>query len=271
MKKDWVQNSYSEDGEAVRIGENDGLNIPFLFRDSAGKIVLEKRSHPMLVGEVQDILDRFIEENANSYIDYIHGNETFEELACGYDNLGLYFPPIPKERFFDLVIECGVLPKKTFSMGEAEQKRYYTECRLIAPTASQSENNNGDESDHIEEGEKQRVKDEIIVTKFGGSSLADAGQIEKMKKIVTADSRRKYVVPSAPGKRFSDDIKVTDLLYKLYEEKDPANSDTFKVIVDRFNEIKDQLGVKTDIESHIRKIADDVSKGVSRGLCRFQR
>lgn len=250
--------------------ENDGMNIPFLFKDSAGKIVLEKRIHPMLVGEIQDILDKYVEENASSAIDYIHGEETFEELACSYDNLGLYCPSIPKDKFFDLVIECGVLPKKTFSMGEAEQKRYYTECRLLTYAADENgerieENEDINTSENFGESEDIDLENqEVIVTKFGGSSLADAAQIEKMKNIVTADERRKYVVPSAPGKRFKEDIKVTDLLYKLYEESDPENSDTFKVIVDRFNEIKDKLGVSTDIESEIRKIAEDMAQGVTK-------
>ena len=58
---------------------------------------------------------------------------------------------------------------------------------------------------------------EKIVTKFGGTSLADARQFQKVRDIVLSDPRRKYVVASAPGKRFSDDIKVTDLLLKSYE------------------------------------------------------
>lgn len=55
------------------------------------------------------------------------------------------------------------------------------------------------------------------VVKFGGSSLADANQFVKVANIIKSDSRRKYVVPSAPGKRFSDDIKVTDMLYTCAE------------------------------------------------------
>ena len=50
------------------------------------------------------------------------------------------------------------------------------------------------------------------VVKFGGSSLADANQFRKVAAIIKSDEKRKYVVPSAPGKRFSDDIKVTDML-----------------------------------------------------------
>lgn len=57
----------------------------------------------------------------------------------------------------------------------------------------------------------------IKVVKFGGSSLADAGQFKKVADIIKSDERRKYVIPSAPGKRFSGDEKVTDLLYECYE------------------------------------------------------
>ena len=53
-----------------------------------------------------------------------------------------------------------------------------------------------------------------IVTKFGGSSLADAGQFQKVKSILLLDPNRQYVVPSAPGRRFKEDDKVTDLLYR---------------------------------------------------------
>ena len=55
------------------------------------------------------------------------------------------------------------------------------------------------------------------VVKFGGSSLADAKQFRKVADIIRADSKRCYVVPSAPGKRFKDDTKVTDMLYQCYE------------------------------------------------------
>ena len=56
----------------------------------------------------------------------------------------------------------------------------------------------------------------VKVVKFGGSSLASAEQFKKVSNIIKADESRRYVVPSAPGKRFSDDTKVTDMLYKCY-------------------------------------------------------
>ena len=58
----------------------------------------------------------------------------------------------------------------------------------------------------------------LKIVKFGGSSLADAGQFRKVKSIIEAEASRRYVVPSAPGKRFSGDVKVTDMLYDCYEK-----------------------------------------------------
>ena len=58
------------------------------------------------------------------------------------------------------------------------------------------------------------------VVKFGGSSLASAGQFSKVGKIIRSDASRRYVVPSAPGKRNAKDTKVTDMLYRCYEMAD---------------------------------------------------
>lgn len=111
------------------------------------------------------------------------------------------------------------------------------------------------------------------VCKFGGSSLANAEQIKKAAEIVKQDPRRLYVVPSAPGKRFGDDIKVTDLLYSLYsavqngEDYEPI----FNKIASRYIEIRNDLGIDTDIEAHLQTIKNDVLGGagedytVSRG------
>ena len=63
------------------------------------------------------------------------------------------------------------------------------------------------------------------VVKFGGSSLANADQFKKVGAIITADDTRRYVVPSAPGKRFPKDTKVTDMLYACYESA--ANGEDF--------------------------------------------
>ena len=82
------------------------------------------------------------------------------------------------------------------------------------------------------------------VVKFGGSSLADAGQIQKAAAIIKAEADRRYVVPSAPGKRFKDDIKVTDMLYQCYAlaEKGEAFATQLAAIKDRYVSILNGLG-----------------------------
>jgi aspartate kinase len=111
------------------------------------------------------------------------------------------------------------------------------------------------------------------VCKFGGSSLADAGQITKVRQIIEADAARRYIVPSAPGKRHDADEKVTDLLYAFYDavQSGGVYQDTFDEICARYIEIRDDLGLSTDIESHLDIVKKDVLDGagqdytVSRG------
>ena len=105
----------------------------------------------------------------------------------------------------------------------------------------------------------------IKVTKFGGSSLASAQQILKMQEIVEADEARKFVVPSAPGKRFSDDIKVTDLLYALHDAAShfEETEKIYAQIVKRYTDIRDELGISFDIEAHLEKMYGDIKKGAN--------
>ena len=89
----------------------------------------------------------------------------------------------------------------------------------------------------------------VKVTKFGGSSLASAEQFKKVADIVLADKDRRYVVPSAPGKRFSGDDKVTDLLYRCYEEFSKGmESEAFERIKQRYNSIIEGLGLDLSLE-----------------------
>ena len=95
------------------------------------------------------------------------------------------------------------------------------------------------------------------VVKFGGSSLADAGQFEKVKAIITADPARRYVVPSAPGKRYSDDIKITDLLYTCQRLAETGKdfSEPLERIRSRYLEIAKELGLKYDPTDELDRIA----------------
>jgi aspartate kinase len=89
----------------------------------------------------------------------------------------------------------------------------------------------------------------IKVVKFGGSSLADATQFKKVYDIIKADKSRRYVVPSAPGKRFKEDTKVTDLLYQAYNaENDIEFKATFETIKARYQDIIDGLNLNISLD-----------------------
>ena len=101
----------------------------------------------------------------------------------------------------------------------------------------------------------------VKVAKFGGSSLADAARIEQAVAIIEADPDRRYVVASAPGKRSGDDEKITDLLYRLYEQRDDDHTATLSAIRRRFDEISDELGVAVDLASEFAEIERRLSDG----------
>ena len=99
----------------------------------------------------------------------------------------------------------------------------------------------------------------VKVVKFGGSSLADAEHFRSVASIVKSDPKRMYVVPSAPGKRFPNDVKVTDLLYQCYElirSKAPkAEIDAFyQKIVDRYMGIIRDLGMDFNISGELEYV-----------------
>ena len=99
----------------------------------------------------------------------------------------------------------------------------------------------------------------IKVVKFGGSSLASAEQFAKVGNIIRADKERKFVVPSAPGKRNSKDTKVTDMLYACYAlaEKDQDFKVQLNKIKDRYDSIINGLHLKMSLEEEFRKIAEN--------------
>ncbi len=106
----------------------------------------------------------------------------------------------------------------------------------------------------------------LKVLKFGGSSLADADHFRRVAKIIESDPDRRYVVVSAPGKRFSDDNKVTDLLYKCYDiaTNEGDISDVFEEIKGRFNSIIKDLGVDIDFTQYYEKIKTSLLHSTGR-------
>ena len=105
----------------------------------------------------------------------------------------------------------------------------------------------------------------VKVVKFGGSSVADAIQLQKVKSIVMSDPDRKYVVVSAPGKRYSDDNKITDLLYlcKTHIDHNIPADHVFQVICDRFRIMELNLGVNVGIDKELEEIRQNLKPGVT--------
>ncbi len=92
---------------------------------------IHKPSSKLTVGSLQNFLDDYIKKNGGK-IDYIHGADVIEELSKSADALGVLLPDMAKSELFPTVICDGALPRKTFSMGHAHDKRFYVEARRIA-------------------------------------------------------------------------------------------------------------------------------------------
>ncbi|MBQ2867364.1 MAG: aspartate kinase [Firmicutes bacterium] len=103
----------------------------------------------------------------------------------------------------------------------------------------------------------------VKVAKFGGSSVADAIQLAKVKSIIEADPARKYIVVSAPGKRFDGDSKITDLLYlcNTHLEHNVPSDQIFQVIVDRYMAMAISLGVNINLEQEFAEIREKLEAG----------
>ena len=97
---------------------------------------------------------------------------------------------------------------------------------------------------------------QVKVVKFGGSSLADAEHFRQVAAIIKADPARRYVVPSAPGKRFPEDTKVTDMLYECYDKirKQESIDELYGKICDRYNSIISELGLDFDISGELEYV-----------------
>ncbi len=104
------------------------------------------------------------------------------------------------------------------------------------------------------------------VVKFGGSSLASAEQFKKAGSIIRADESRRFVVPSAPGKRFSGDTKVTDMLYSCYGAaiKEKKFTDSLAVIHERYKEIISGLGLALSLDKDFEIIRENFGKKIGR-------
>ena len=116
--------------QACETADNRHL-IPFVDATGPGLIVVENPAFHLTVATLQAFLDDYLEKNAEARIDYIHGDEPVTRFGSQPGNIGFYLPSISKHDLFKTIILDGALPRKTFSMGEADEKRFYLECRKI--------------------------------------------------------------------------------------------------------------------------------------------
>ena len=107
---------------------------------------------------------------------------------------------------------------------------------------------------------------QVKVVKFGGSSLADAEHFRQVAAIIKADPARRYVVPSAPGKRFKDDIKVTDMLYGCYEKirNHESVDELYEQVKARYNGIIAELGLNFDISGELEYVKNAMLHSAGR-------
>lgn len=112
--------------------EGKGQTFYTIYNGKKKKCVIDRPTSKLTVGSLQRFLDGYLAQNGGK-IDYIHGEEVVRNLASEKDSIGFILPDMGKEELFPTVIHDGALPRKTFSMGHAQDKRYYTECRKIRP------------------------------------------------------------------------------------------------------------------------------------------
>lgn len=107
-----------------------GYPVEWVIGEKSGTVYLDKAKGELAVAVLQEFLDNWLSENAG-VIDYIHGDEEVKELAKKENAIGFLLPAMEKHQLFRGVISGGALPRKTFSMGHAREKRYYLEGRKI--------------------------------------------------------------------------------------------------------------------------------------------
>lgn len=110
--------------------DNGGQHIKYMYADTEGDLYVSNAPSQLAVGTLQKFLDEYTADNG-AKVDYIHGEEVVRALSKQDGNIGFILPAMEKSDLFVSVEKDGALPRKTFSMGEAKEKRFYFECKRI--------------------------------------------------------------------------------------------------------------------------------------------
>lgn len=106
--------------------------IPFITGGRSGLLTILHPHLTLAVATLQEFLDAYLAEGGRGHIDYIHGAAAVQRLGAQADAIGFLLPALSKHELFRTIVNDGALARKTFSMGEADEKRFYLECRRIA-------------------------------------------------------------------------------------------------------------------------------------------
>jgi hypothetical protein len=132
LKRDWAQyckdRNMSLNDKAMK-PQDQAIGILYGGRERT--VVISNPEASLAVGTLQKFLDDYIGRHKEAEIDYIHGDDTVRGLCLQKDTVGFLVPGLDKAALLPAVRKDGALPRKTFSMGEAHEKRYYMECRRI--------------------------------------------------------------------------------------------------------------------------------------------
>ncbi len=153
--------------------------IRFESKMSKGYIEVTKPRHALMAQTLTKALDMLCREMPRAHVDYIHGDDEFHALSHEHASLGFLMEPIAKEQLFDAVISYGVLPRKSFSLGMAEEKRYYFESRLLVEAQ--------DETEEEPEEQKGETQDELLVSDVTDESEQAQALFTEAEKADEAD------------------------------------------------------------------------------------
>ncbi len=112
-------------------GDAAPQTVEYVYGAEKGALTFASPSRQLTVGTLQDFIDEYLKSHPEAEVDYIHGEESVKNLSSRDGAIGFLFSGMEKDELFPTVMFDGALPRKTFSMGHAEDKRYYLECRKI--------------------------------------------------------------------------------------------------------------------------------------------
>ncbi len=110
-----------------------GHHISYISGTERGLLSIAEPSFQLEVASLQAFLDCYLDAHPRARLDYIHGEDVLAQLAAEPDSIGFFLPTMDKRDLFKTIVADGAAPRKTFSLGEAVEKRYYLECRRLVP------------------------------------------------------------------------------------------------------------------------------------------